>query len=123
MTPEFLSSLAGILISLAASYVPGFVPWFEAQTPNHKRLIMLGLLAASSAAIFGLACQSWLNLVQPGLATCTQEGAVTILRSFGLAAIANQAAYALSPETKAQAQRRAARQLATLRAANARNKR
>lgn len=99
MSADFLSSLAGILISLAASYLPGFAGWFEAQSPNVKRLLMLGMLTLSTAVIFGLACQSWLDIVPPELVTCTQEGAVAALRAFGLAVIANQSTYAITPRS------------------------
>ena len=65
MSPEYLSSLAGILISLLASYLPGFSPWFGNLDPNFKRLIMLVFLVVAAVGSYGVACAGWVNLVTP----------------------------------------------------------
>jgi len=49
MTPEVLSSIVAILISLSASYLPGSSAWFEALDGSFKRLLMLALICAASA--------------------------------------------------------------------------
>ena len=96
MSAEFLSSIAGVVLSLLFSYVPGLKVRFGALDGDYKRLIMLGLLALVGAGAFGLSCA--------GLAadfginvTCDQAGAIGLLKVFGVAAIANQATYQLSP--------------------------
>ena len=105
LTPELLSSIAGVLLSLLASYLPGFSTWFDRLPATHKRLLMLGLLAAVTAAIVGPACaglgQAWdlrsLGLPAIGLpATCDQGGITLALQSFILALVANQSAYLIS---------------------------
>jgi len=100
LTPELLSSIAGILLSLLASYLPGFSTWFDRLRATHKRLLMLGLLAAVTAAIMGLACtglgQAW-DLRSLGLPAACDRGSVSLaLQSFILALVANQSAYLIS---------------------------
>ncbi len=96
MTPEYLSSLAGILLSLLASYLPGFSAWFDNLEPNLKRLFMLPLLLAVAIGSYGVACAGWAGLVDP-LVSCNTAGLAAIAKAFVAALIANQAAYAISP--------------------------
>jgi hypothetical protein len=96
MDSESISIAAGILLSLAASYAPGFAPWYEALTKTHKRLVMLAALLAVSLAVFGISCLK----LEPWVA-CDGHGAWALFKYFVAAAIANQAAYLLSPEKEA----------------------
>jgi len=96
MTPETLSSMAGVLLSLLASYLPGFSNWFDPLEPNLKRLIMLALICASALGSFGIACAGWGDLANPAV-SCDQVGAISLIKAFMAALIANQAAYAISP--------------------------
>lgn len=95
MTPETLSSLAAILLSLVFSYVPGLAPKYEALDPTLKRLIMLAALLVISLGAYGLACAGWstdLNVI------CTQTGAYGLAKTFLAALIANQSTYLISPK-------------------------
>jgi hypothetical protein len=95
LTPELLCSIAGVLLSLLASYLPGFSAWFDRLEASHKRLLMLGLLAGASAAIVGLACAGLGEAF--GLpATCDRSGGVLAAQAFILALIANQSAYLIT---------------------------
>jgi len=94
MTAELLSSIAGIVLSLLFSYVPPFKSWFDNLEGNYKRLIMLGALAVTAGGAYGLAC---LGLFGVGI-TCDMAGALGLVELFIVAAIANQSAYALSPQ-------------------------
>jgi hypothetical protein len=96
MTPETLSSLAGIALSLLASYLPGFDTWFDKLSPNRKRLTMLGLLATTTLCCYIVACADLAGVLQVP-ASCDAPGALVLLRAFIAAAIANQSAYALTP--------------------------
>ncbi len=96
MTPEYLSSIAGIILSLLASYLPGFSPWFDNLEPNLKRLFMIPLILVVAIGSYGVACAGWGDLVDP-LVSCNTAGAITIAKAFIAALIANQAAYAISP--------------------------
>lgn len=108
MTSEQLMLYAGVLLSLIFSYVPGANAWFAAKDANVKRLIMLGLIAVVTGVVFGMSCWSVTASWVPDL-TCTTEGLKGLLAAFAVAVIANQAAYAISPEAKAVSEAKAAR--------------
>lgn len=95
LTPETLAMIAGIIISLLFSYIPGLNVKFAALAPEVKRLIMLGILLAISAAAVGLACG---NIIVITGFVCNQAGITTIVWSFILAVIANQSIYSISPQ-------------------------
>jgi Kef-type K+ transport system membrane component KefB len=96
MTADLLASIVAILLSLAASYVPGFSPWFAKLDGIQKRLLMLGLLAAAAGGSFALACAGLAADMGFSL-TCDQPGAIGLMRIFVIAVISNQAACAISP--------------------------
>ena len=104
MTPDLLASLCAMLLSLAASYLPGFSPWYNALESLHKRLLMLALLAAVSLGCYGLACAGLAPLLAVSPAgssvdfslTCDTPGALALLKAFFAALIANQAVYQIS---------------------------
>ncbi len=93
MDAEFLSMIAGILLSLLFSYVPGASGWYGALDGVHKRLVMLGLLFLSAAGVFALSCAGVYDYV-----ACSQAGAVQAVEAFVSAVIANQATYLISPK-------------------------
>lgn len=97
MTATELSALAGIVLSVAFSYIPKANTWFAALAAEYKRLIMLGVLLATAAAIYGIGCAGWLDT---GL-TCDQNGLTTLVKAFVAAVIANQAAYLITPQSTA----------------------
>jgi hypothetical protein len=99
---ETIAMAAGVLLSLAFSYIPGLQTWYEALTGTEKRLLMLGLLVLVSGGVFGLACLDWskffgLPTGNPPM-TCDAPGAGVLIRALILAVIANQAAYQISPK-------------------------
>lgn len=95
MTADLLSSIVGILLSLAASYLPGFSGWYGPLDASRKRLVMLGLLALVGLGVYGLACAGLNNSV-----TCDQSGLLALVNSFIAALIANQATYLVSPRKR-----------------------
>lgn len=100
MSAEFLTAIAGVLLSLAFSYVPKLNEKFAALESTYKRLIMLGLLVVVSAGLYGLACAGW--AADLGIeVTCDRPGLISLLQAFVWAMIANQAAYQISPEPSA----------------------
>lgn len=98
MTPEFLASMGAILISLAASYLPGFAGRYSELSPNNKRLSMLALMAVTALVSFGITCSGYAELFGITL-QCDRVGAVGLFRAFIAAVIANQSAYSVSPRT------------------------
>lgn len=102
MNSETLTLLAGALLSLGFSYIPGLSDWYArlGDAPNdggtRKRLLMLALLAITASAAFGLGCAGWAGSFGLDLA-CNQSGAAGLLRALVLAVVANQAAFAISP--------------------------
>jgi hypothetical protein len=96
LSPETLSMLAGVLLTLAFSYIPGLNVWYQTLTATWKSLLMLGLLIVVSAGAFGLSCAGWID----GLA-CTQVDLKSLVWCLVLAIIANQSVYKLSPPTSA----------------------
>lgn len=98
MSAELISAIAGGLLSLGFSYIPGLNVWFAGLESIYKRLIMAGLLVLVSAVVFGLSCTSW--AAAWGIAiTCDQPGLQMLIGSFLAALVANQATYQISPET------------------------
>lgn len=98
MSAELISAIAGGLLSLGFSYIPGLNVWFAGLESIYKRLIMAGLLLLVSAAVFGLGCTSW--AAGWGIeATCDQPGLQVMIGAFIAALVANQATYQISPET------------------------
>ena len=93
MSAELLVSLGGIVSSLLFSYFPGLSGAFDPLPANQKRLVMLAVLLATAAGVFGLAC-----IGKSGLVSCDVVGAWALLEFFVLAAVANQTAYKLSPK-------------------------
>jgi len=92
MTETALASIAGVLLSLAFSYIPGLDGWFAALDANKKRLVMLASLFVAALGVFGLSCASLVVYV-----SCTQTGAWTLVTLLFSAIVANQAAYLLTP--------------------------
>ena len=67
MSAELLSTIAGAILSLLFSYVPGLSGWYQKLGENGdgvdggtaRRLFMLGLLVLTAAGAYGLACSGW----------------------------------------------------------------
>lgn len=96
MSSELLAAIAGVVLSLAFSYIPGLSTKFAKLQSSTKRLIMAGLLLLVGGAAFGLSCADVFATV-----TCDQAGGLGLVSHFIMALIANQGAYTLSPETAA----------------------
>lgn len=95
MTAETLSAVAGVVLSLAFSYVPGVREWFDALDATRKRLIMALSLVIVSAGVVALSCWNITPLV-----TCNQDGVVALVSAFIAALVANQSAYLITPKAR-----------------------
>ena len=96
MTVEQLGAFAGILLSLAFSYVPGLSDKYGALDKVKKSLVMLGLIFVVAVGALLLSCANIVQAVE-----CTESGALVLLNTFVAAAIANQTTYMLSPQKAA----------------------
>lgn len=93
MSAESLAAIAGVVLSLVFSYVPGLNKWFDGLEATYKRLIMLFLLFAVAGVSYGLSCVGYSNSF-----TCDQVGMTEAVKVFIAAMVANQGAYMLSPK-------------------------
>lgn len=96
MSAESISLIAGTLLSLVFSYIPGAREWFAQFEPTVKRLFMLVLIIVSAGVVFGLACLGWGMELGISL-SCDQAGLLGLVKQIVIAIIANQSVYAISP--------------------------
>lgn len=97
VSPEVLAGIAGVIVSLAFSYIPGLNTAFAKLPAEIKRLIMAGLMLAAAAVIMLLGCY---GIVSAGV-SCDQQGVVQLVWIYITAVIANQSAYQITPQTSA----------------------
>lgn len=94
LAPEDLSALilgiAGVVLQLAATYVPGFSDWYQ-NLPN-KGLAMLALVGVIGFVYFGLACTPLGTMLNIQLA-CTLPDLFVLLRAIFLIAMGQIATY------------------------------
>jgi len=89
-----LSSIAGVILSLAMSYIPGLSDWYNRFDSTKKSGIMALLLLIVTLGVFGLACG---KVLAGATITCDKAGALSLIEAFIAALIANQATFVLSP--------------------------
>lgn len=100
MSADSIALYAGVVLSLLFSYVPGLNSWFGALDGIVKRLVMLGLLVLVAVISYGLACLGWAADVGLAGVACTKVGFAELVKALITAVIANQGAYAISPQKK-----------------------
>lgn len=61
MSAELISAVAGGLLSLALSYIPGLNTYWNELEGQHKRAWMAVLILAAAAGAYLGACQGWWN--------------------------------------------------------------
>ena len=92
MSAEQLAAIAGVVLSLVFSYIPGISDWYSGLESTQKRLVMAALLLAVAGAAFGLSCGNvWVTV------TCDKAGVIGLVNALIAALVANQATYQLSP--------------------------
>lgn len=90
MSPEQLASIAGVVLSLAFSHVPGLSGWYEGQNSQAKALIMGALLLVVAIGAYLLSCAGPYDYF-----TCDVAGGWTAVEVFILALVANQGVHLL----------------------------
>lgn len=114
ITPEVLTAIAGVVLSLLFSYVPGLNVWFDslgagkgpdgADEDTPKQLFMAGLLLVVCLAIFGLSCWGVMAAV-----SCDRPGLIGLVWVYILALMSNQGIHRISPKAGAVLEARKAR--------------
>ena len=94
MTPIEISALAGAILALIFEYFPKLSEWYAGLDPNSKRLIMIGLMVAVVAGVFGLGCINPLKQSWP----CDANGVLDAFIALLSAIAANQAVHRILPK-------------------------
>jgi hypothetical protein len=95
MNAEQLNVVAGVVLSLAFSYIPGLSDWYGGLDGTKKRLVMLAALAAVALGSAALSCGNVVLVV-----VCDKAGLLALFYAFVQAVIANQATYLISPRVQ-----------------------
>ena len=98
MTPEILAAVAGIILSLAFSYIPNLRIRFAEYAKETQQLAMLGLLVLVAVGSYGLACAGILTELFGVALTCDKSGLLGLVRALIFAIMANQGIYQLTPK-------------------------
>jgi hypothetical protein len=93
--------IAGAILSLCFSYIPGLSERFDALIPTQKRLIMLGMLILVAMAVYGLACFGW-GQDWGIFLTCNRAELSELIKQLIIAVVANQGIYAISPRVRSR---------------------
>ena len=93
-----IAAVAGTLLSLGFSYIPGLDERYQALDGSRKRLVMLFMLLVTAVGIFTLRCIPGTDGLGVPPGTCDQPGAWGLARLFVVAALANQGTFLLSPK-------------------------
>jgi hypothetical protein len=97
LTPAILAALAGAVLSLLFSYIPGLNTWYAGKGEEVKKLIMALLLLMLAGSLFGLQCG---GVLEAGL-TCDKQGVIQLAWIFLAAIMANQSVFKLTPQLEA----------------------
>lgn len=89
------ATVAGIVISLGFSYVPGLSDYFKKQTPTVKRSILAAAIIVVAVAIVLGSCVGF-DLGE-NTVSCDSTGVQAVLGNVVDALIGSQAAYTFTP--------------------------
>ena len=92
-----ITAIAGIVLSLLFSYVPGLNTWYYKQDKQAQGLVMAGILFLVVASLYGLGCS---NLI--GGFSCGFPSIWKLLGLFIQSLVANQVTYAITPDSPAK---------------------
>lgn len=91
MSSEQLAGLAGLVLSLGFSYIPGLRQWFDEKASDTKQAIMGLCLIVVALVVFGLSCAGVFDSV-----VCSQSGFFGFLGVLVNALVANQGVYLIT---------------------------
>lgn len=97
LTAAVLIGVLGAALSVLFTWFPGLNTWYAGMTKDAKSGIMLGLLAATAAAIIQMGC---FGLISVNGLVCTQQGilntALNLVVGLVGAMAANQGTYSIT---------------------------
>lgn len=93
MTNLDLAAIAGVILSLVMSYIPGAKGWWDAKDSTHKRLYMGLLLVAVALIVTAIACVGSLS---PLVMRCDQSDLLEFARALLAALVANQSTFVIT---------------------------
>lgn len=85
-----IGAVAGTILSLLFKYVPKLNTWYDAQEPQKKELVMLGLLVGVVGGAYALSCYGPLTIY-----ACTGAGAWDAVFALVGAIVGNQGTYSI----------------------------
>lgn len=94
LNADLLAAVAGMVISLVCSYVPGIAPRWAALDGAWKRFCMAVMLIVTAAVIVALSCAGVLQGVE-----CSQKGAWAVMSALFSALVVNQSVYAITAKS------------------------
>ena len=95
MNSTYLSQLAGVVLSLVFSYVPGVKDLYAKLDSTGKSGVMAVTVILIACAIYAASCYGLISSV-----TCDKAGVVGLVEAVIGALVANQATYLLSPQNR-----------------------
>jgi drug/metabolite transporter superfamily protein YnfA len=96
LTPAMLALVVGSIISLLATYLPGFNTWWAALVAEKKQMIMALSMIIVGVVVYVLACTPSIGF--PFVA-CPAGGVWSMLSIILSALVGNQATKLVSPDT------------------------
>jgi len=85
----WISSAVGVAVSVALEYMPeAWVAWFQKRQANEKRGILLAVGLLISAAVVGVSCAGWWDVV-----ACNEDGIKSVIVAWGMFMLTNSGAY------------------------------
>lgn len=92
MTAALLAAIAGVILSLALSYLPGVGTWFNALDSQKKVMVNGLLLVVAAVGAVAAACSGLAVYLHLAL-ECTPADFITVASALLSALLANQSAY------------------------------
>jgi len=87
--------VAGAILSLFFSYVPGVEAWYNGLDPALKRVVMLVLILCTAGGIYALGCAGMVTTT----VACDKAGLVQAVNIFFSVLIANQGTFLLTKKS------------------------
>jgi len=95
ITAEFLSGIAGAVLTLAFGYIPGLSTKYDALATEYKRLIMGALVILAGVGSVALACTGTGEVFGLTL-QCNTGGMAEVITAIVSALIVNQSLYKIT---------------------------